>query len=138
MSTGHAGHETADYTAATLPRIIQDKLAALLQDNAEPSPSVVGDTLSKAISAFDDSIGQALFDLFPDKLALLDMPDEDVKSIINDDGPNMATILHCMRGTTALISISDPKKSNLWVASLGDCAASMFHHCHLPRSTQSD
>ncbi|KAF9529315.1 phosphatase 2C-like domain-containing protein [Crepidotus variabilis] len=120
---GHAGHETADYTASTLPDIIQEKLASVLEKNSEPSPAIIAETLSKAISDFDDSIGEALLKLFPDKLALLDMPDEDVKSIINDGGPNAATVLHCMRGTTVLISVTDPSRKNLWVASLGDCAA---------------
>lgn len=31
-----------------------------------------------------------------------------------------------MRGTTALISIVDPGKANLWVASLGDSAAGIY------------
>lgn len=86
-------------------------------------PSAIGNALEQAISDFDKSIGNALLELFPDKLALMDIPDEDVKNIINDDGHNVATVLRCMRGSTALVSITDPSKSNLWVASLGDSAA---------------
>ena len=84
---------------------------------------MISDVLSNAISSFDRKIGQALLDLFPDEAALASMPDEEIQKIINDGGPNSNTVLRCMRGTTVLISILDPSKSNLWVASLGDCAA---------------
>jgi pyruvate dehydrogenase phosphatase len=57
------------------------------------------------------------------KALAMDIPDEEVKNIINDDGHNVATVLRCMRGSTALVAITDPSKSNLWVASLGDSAA---------------
>lgn len=120
---GHAGHETADYAAYALPDIIQHKLGSLLDGGNEPSPSAIGDALEQAISDFDKSIGDALLELFPDKLALMDMPDDDVKIIINENEHNAATVLRCMRGATALVSITDPSKSNLWVASLGDSAA---------------
>jgi pyruvate dehydrogenase phosphatase len=106
-----------------LPDIIEQRLASVLNCDSEFSPSAIGNALEQAISDFDKSIGDALLELFPDKLALMDMPDEDVKNIINDDGRNVATVLRCMRGSTALVSITDPSKSNLWVASLGDSAA---------------
>ncbi|PPQ89566.1 hypothetical protein CVT25_012238 [Psilocybe cyanescens] len=120
---GHAGHETADYAAATLPDIIKGELAAILAKDAQPSPSAVSDALSHAISNFDKGIGQAIVNLFPDEKALAEMPVEDIQRIINDNGPNSDIVLRCMRGTTALISLVDPAKSNIWVASLGDCAA---------------
>ncbi|KAF8972972.1 hypothetical protein BDZ97DRAFT_1935957 [Flammula alnicola] len=100
----HAGHETADYTAENLPT------------SQEPAPSEISDALTHAISSFDASIGQALLDLFPDKEVLAKMTKEEIQSIINDNGPNSAIVLRCMRGTTVLISIVDP-------TNLGDCAA---------------
>lgn len=89
-----------------------------------PPPSLISDALTQVIADFDRSIGDALLRIFPDNLALMDMDDDDVKNIINDDGPVSAAVLHCMRGSTALISLTDPSISNLWVASLGDSAAS--------------
>jgi len=120
---GHAGHETADYAAYVLPGLIQQSIASILERDSAPSPSLISDALTKAIADFDKSIGDALLHIFPDKLALMDMNDDEVKSIINDDGPTSGVVLRCMRGSTALISITDPSSSNLWVASLGDSAA---------------
>lgn len=123
---GHAGHETADYAACMLPGLIQQRIASILERNSAPSPSLISDVLKQTISDFDKNIGDALLHIFPDKLALMDMHDDDVKSTINDDGPMSSIVLRCMRGSTALISITDPSNANLWVASLGDSAASKF------------
>ncbi|KAF8894907.1 protein serine threonine phosphatase 2C [Gymnopilus junonius] len=120
---GHAGHETADYTASKLPTFLKEHIAAVLEKDKDPAPATIADTLSQAISSFDKTIGQALLDLFPDQDALAKMTDEEIKRIINDRGPNFAIVLRCVRGSTVLISLIDPTKSNLWVASLGDCAA---------------
>lgn len=122
--TGHAGHETADYAASKLPSLLKEHVAAALVKDKDPAPATIADALSQAISSFDQGIGQALVDLFPDQDALAKMTDEEIRRIINDDGPNSAIVLHCVRGTTVLVSILDPTRSNLWVASLGDCAAS--------------
>jgi pyruvate dehydrogenase phosphatase len=123
---GHAGSETADFAAYVLPSLIQQRIASILDRDSEPSPPLISGALSQAIADFDKSIGDALLRIFPDKLALMDMHDDDVKSIINDDGSTSAVVLRCMRGSTALISITDPSGSNLWVASLGDSAASKY------------
>ena len=132
MLQGHSGHETVDYAAYALPGIIHEKLAHILEHDKEPAPSIVSDALTQVISEFDDSLGDALLELFPDKLALMDMADDDVKTIINDEGRNSSIVLRCMRGATALISITDPSKSNLWVASLGDSAAgTLVESCYL-------
>src|SRR6266511_2591023 len=102
---GHSGHETADYAAYALPGIIHKKLAHILEHDKEPAPSVISDALQQVVSEFDNNLGDALLELFPDKLALLDMADDDVKNIINDEGRNSSIVLRCMRGATALISI---------------------------------
>ncbi|KAJ3504247.1 hypothetical protein NLJ89_g8036 [Agrocybe chaxingu] len=120
---GHAGHETVDYTVSNLPKIIKAELAAILEKNTQPEPSVISDALTRAISSFDESIGKAVLDLFPDQAALSHMSDAEIRQIVNDKGPNSATVLRCVRGSTVLISLTDPSKSNVWVASLGDCAA---------------
>jgi len=54
------------------------------------------------------------------------LSDAEIRAIINDidsGGKNLAKVLLCMRGSTCLISLVDPLRSNLWVASLGDCQA---------------
>lgn len=98
-------------------------LTAVVEKDAHPTPSAVSDALSDAISSFDKDIGQAIVDLFPDEPALAEMPVEDIQRFINDNGPNSTIVLRGMRGTTALVSLIDPAKANIWVASLGDCAA---------------
>ncbi|PPQ99717.1 hypothetical protein CVT24_009700, partial [Panaeolus cyanescens] len=120
---GHAGHEVADYTAERLPGLINSALRALLDKTSTPSPDAVADMLKDTVSKFDESIGQALRDLFPDESVLAKMTDNQIRDVINDNGPNAAAVRRCTRGTTVLIALVDPSKSNLWVASLGDCAA---------------
>lgn len=117
------GHETVDYTSSSLPLCIQSQLSTLLAGCLQPEPSLISDILSRAISTFDAAIGQELINLFPDQELLSRMSDKEIRAIINDSGRNSMPVALCMRGTTALISLVDPTKSNIWVASLGDCAA---------------
>jgi pyruvate dehydrogenase phosphatase len=105
---------------------VKDALAAVLATCAEgspPKPADVSEALSGAIAGLDASIGEALLRLFPDAAALEDMLDEQIRAVINDGGPRSAAVLRGMRGTTVLITLVDPKKENIWVASLGDCVA---------------
>ncbi|KAF5327475.1 hypothetical protein D9619_004313 [Psilocybe cf. subviscida] len=121
---GHAGHECVDHVASKLPALIKDSLATITEEyTGEYSPQIIQDALSNAFCDLDAAIGQAVLDLFPDPAALENIHDSTLQATINDDGPNIAVLLRCMRGTTALVSIVDPGKANLWVASLGDSAA---------------
>ncbi|KAF9047274.1 protein serine/threonine phosphatase 2C [Panaeolus papilionaceus] len=120
---GHAGHEVVDYTSDKLPGLIHSALQDLLNKENAPSPDSVAEVLRNTISRFDESIGQALRDLFPDESVLANMTDAQIRNIINDGGPNYTTVRRCTRGTTVLVALVDPSKSNLWVASLGDCVA---------------
>ncbi|KAG0703222.1 protein serine threonine phosphatase 2C [Suillus ampliporus] len=123
---GHAGEEAVDYVIEELPLSIHAALAeALTNAGTTPlAPSTVSALLQSSIQAVDDAMTNAVKQLFPDEAALADLTDEQIKSIINGPtNPNNLAILRCMRGTTALVSLVDPKKENLWVASLGDCQA---------------
>ncbi|KAF8161005.1 phosphatase 2C-like domain-containing protein [Crassisporium funariophilum] len=120
---GHAGHETADYAAAALPDSIKEALLQLIEGNSTPTPSTISDLLTKTISSFDHNIGQGLLSLFPDPEALAKLSNEEIQAVVNDGGPNSAAVLRCMRGSTVLVSLTDPSRTNIWVASLGDCAA---------------
>ncbi|KAF9051003.1 protein serine/threonine phosphatase 2C [Hymenopellis radicata] len=123
---GHAGHETVDYALEALPAVIKYALSKLLANGSQAEPVAISQMLIDAVRSFDESIAQALYDLFPDVDTLLKLSDDDVQSIINDSdrGGNVsAVVLRCMRGTTALISLFDAASNNLWVASLGDCQA---------------
>lgn len=121
---GHAGHETVDYATENLPDLLKRKLTATLEKDPTPTSEVIGDVLRAGILSFDDGIGQALLDIFPSPGAVKAMSDEEIRKIVNDDGPNNEIVLRCMRGTTVLVALVDPTKSDVWVASLGDCMAS--------------
>ncbi len=116
LSQGHAGPETADYALEALPTVIKDALLKLLAKGSQAEPADISQMLIDVVRSFDDGIAQALYDLFPDVDALLQLSDEDVQSIINDSdrGGNVsAVVLRCMRGTTALISLFDVASNSL-------------------------
>jgi pyruvate dehydrogenase phosphatase len=128
QATGHAGHETVDYTVATLPSLVKSSLISALDISQGNLPSTtVSNILVTEISAFDESLTQDLLDLFPGGTETLSkLSDAEIRAIINDmdsGGKNLAKVLRCMRGSTCLISLIDPVQSHLWVASLGDCQA---------------
>lgn len=123
---GHGGEEAVDYVVQELPSSIHAALAKALADagTAPPAPSTVCTLLQSSIQAVDDTLTDRVKHLFPDEATLAVLTDEQIKSTINGPtNPNNLAILRCMRGTTALVSLVDPKKENLWVASLGDCQA---------------
>ncbi|KAG1861589.1 protein serine threonine phosphatase 2C [Suillus subalutaceus] len=123
---GHGGEEAVDYVVQELPSLIHAALTKALANagTAPLAPSAVSTILQSSIQAVDDTLTNGVKHLFPDEATLAALTDEQIKSIINGPtNPNNLTILRCMRGTTALISLVDPKKENLWVASLGDCQA---------------
>ncbi|KAF9652898.1 protein serine threonine phosphatase 2C [Thelephora ganbajun] len=125
---GHAGGETAKHIAATLPGQLQSALVdALVRSEWKIDPISVSNLLSEAIISYDDSLMNDLYDLFPGGLEELEkLSDNEVKAVIHDsatDGPNHAKVARCMQGSTALVSLVDPDRDNIWVASVGDCQA---------------
>lgn len=118
---GHAGHNTVDHVAATLPGLVHDALVAGLA--AGPLGAAdVSSVLRKTIAEIDARIGEELLDLFhggPEAIAALS--DDEITSVINS-APNSAKVLRCMRGSTVLVALIGPNL-DLWVASLGDCQA---------------
>ncbi|TFK20935.1 protein serine/threonine phosphatase 2C [Coprinopsis marcescibilis] len=126
---GHGGHEAVDYTLQHLPALIERNLRAFLEHKGQglpgsPSSYAPGDIsklITDSISSFDDGMTAALFDLFPGN-AVRDLSDEVIDDIIHDPA-NYPTVIRCMRGTTVLISLTNPLNKDLWVASLGDCRA---------------
>ncbi|TFK45621.1 protein serine/threonine phosphatase 2C [Heliocybe sulcata] len=128
---GHLGVATVEHTRHHLPIIVRDFLrdAVKQRGSSSLSPEEVSQILSRSIRSFDDAIASDVLKLFPGGLASLsDVPDEDIRRIINDHrGPpgssNYDKARLCMYGTTALVALVDPRHENLWVANLGDCQA---------------
>ncbi|GLB37218.1 putative protein serine threonine phosphatase 2C [Lyophyllum shimeji] len=125
---GHAGHDTVEHTLRTLPVIIRAALEGLVLENEESSVEAVSRILSDAISSLDDNLTNDLLDLFPDVDAVSKLSDDEIRRTINDQesgGKKSSIVMRCMRGTTVLASLVDPTRSNIWVASLGDCQAAL-------------
>ncbi|KAK0241941.1 protein serine threonine phosphatase 2C [Armillaria nabsnona] len=123
---GHAGEETADYAVEMLPSIMKQHIQGFLDNHNDHSSASISDVMVNAISSLDNAITHDLLEIFPDPQALDSLSDAAIKDIINDSnrgGQNINKVLHCMRGTTVLVSLVDPTKTHLWVASLGDCQA---------------
>lgn len=116
--------------ASNLPNTIQNALAKVLHHDRTPDASTISNVLTSTIASFDEDIGKALLTLFPDPEALTKLSDKEIRDIINDGGSNSTTILRCTLGSTVLISLVNPSRTNLWIASLGDCAAGMTKHSH--------
>ncbi|KAB5589489.1 Serine/threonine phosphatase 2C [Ceratobasidium theobromae] len=115
----HAGEECADHTLANFPGHLQ---RALSSPGHEKLPARIID----AFTSFDDAIINQVRSIFPDPNVLSSMPAEQLDSLINDQasgGVNYNKIILAMRGTTALVSLVDEDRKNMWVAGVGDSRA---------------
>ena len=121
--TGHAGHNTVNYTVENLPGLIKQRLLDEVNRKSDVSPAAISNILKSSISTFDDGITQGLLNLFPGGVeSIKKMSDEEIQAIVVVDGKPHPNIVPAMTGTTALVALIDPKR-NLCVASLGDCQA---------------
>lgn len=129
---GHAGHDTVDYTIERLPSLLKDSLASTLASSPSATVQEISDVLSTSISRFDQSLVDDLLSIFPGgESRIAEMRDEEISALINDKergGRNAAILARCMRGSTALVALVDPRAENLYVASLGDCMAGVFRN----------
>ena len=128
LHTGHAGSETVKHIAANLPGRLQSALVDLLarlEWNIDPGS--ISNLLSEVIVSYDDSLTKDLYNVFPGGLEELSkLSDDEVKAVIHDsatNGPNHTKVARCMQGSTVLVSLIDPNRDSIWVASLGDCQA---------------
>ncbi|KDQ57576.1 hypothetical protein JAAARDRAFT_156361 [Jaapia argillacea MUCL 33604] len=129
---GHAGHSTVDYVVATIPVQLKHSLMSQLEAASEFTPEAVMTAMSEAIVECDTGITTKFMALFPEgELQIASTPDETIVRKINDDavgGQGHATTLRCTQGSTVLISLTDPRKENLYLANLGDCQAILGSH----------
>lgn len=120
-----------NHIAANLPGQLHSALVDLLVGSEWViDPISISNLLSRVIVSYDDSLTKDLYDIFPGGLEdLTKLSDNEVKTVIQDsatNGPNHAKVARCMQGSTVLVSLIDPNRDNLWVASLGDCQAGVL------------
>ena len=125
---GHVGHATVEHAARVLPAMIKQALELLLRSSrGHVSPSAVSGVLTDCIVKFDRSITTDFMRMFPGGPDVLQrMTSAQIRRVFQDrtlGSQNMAAATRCLQGTTALITITDPNKHNLWIANLGDCQA---------------
>lgn len=121
---GHSGHEASEYTVQSLPSVIRSHLEGVLASDPNATPTVIGDSLSKAIQVFDKSFEDDLKAVLPENFEGLS--DEELQVVINDQatgGHVYTKVVRCMRGACSAVTVIDPAKENLWVVNLGDCEA---------------
>ena len=116
------------HIAANFPAQLRSSLTNLLAASRyKIDPVSISNLLSNAITSYDDSLTKDLYDIFPGGLKeLKKLSDDEVKAVIHDStagGLNHAKVARCMQGSTVLVSLIDPNRDNIWVASLGDCQA---------------
>ncbi|EAU81984.2 hypothetical protein CC1G_09170 [Coprinopsis cinerea okayama7 len=154
---GHMGDVTVEHVAHHLPIIVRNFLKKDLPGPVAKTgydPQHISNLFRSAILAFDDAIAHDVLDLFGGSVDQLDQySDADIRRIINDIpqmtpgsygsgqsanfGDNWRKARLCMYGTTALVSLIDPKNEGLWVANLGDCVGMLVTHT-VPVSEDSD
>lgn len=132
-NSGHVGSDLAELAVVKVPERIKRALETAFKQSTDgevhqPTVEQISNILSHELAAFDNSILGDFLRVFPkgeESLASLSIPE--VKHLINDHSTgseNYAKMMRCMCGTTALIGLVDPNRSNLWIANLGDCQAS--------------
>lgn len=139
--TGHMGDVTVEHVSHHLPIIIREFLKSKLPADftaSEYDPEHISQLFQSAIAAFDDAIAHDILDLFGGSVdQLSQFSDEEIRRVINDNqhgqtmyghrtgpgqgGENWRKARLCMYGTTALVTLIDPKGEGFWLANLGDC-----------------
>ena len=126
---GHSGHETSEHTVKSLPHVVRSHLESVLANDPNPAPSIIGDSFSLAIQAFDKSLEDDLKAALPENFESLS--DEELQAVINDQeagGRVYAKVIRCMHGACSVIAVVDPAKENLWITNLGDCEAGQYRN----------
>lgn len=116
---GHAGEECAEHTVKNLPGHLQQALSA-------HTGGSVANRIANAVVSFDDAITDQVRSIFPNPELLASTPAHQLEAMINDHasgGTNYKKIILAMRGTTALVSLVDESRKNMWVAGVGDSPA---------------
>jgi hypothetical protein len=130
---GHAGHATVEHALRTLPPMIKQALDSLLRSfRGHGLSAAVSGMLSDCITRFDHSITTDFTRMFPGGPAgLQGMSSTQIRRLFQDrmSGPgsqDLTAVTRCLQGSTAIMTLTDPSKHNLWIANLGDSQAGVL------------
>ncbi|EMD37475.1 hypothetical protein CERSUDRAFT_94479 [Gelatoporia subvermispora B] len=127
---GHMNGDTSELAARKLPSHLRQALESRIR-TAGPralAPDAISEVLAQTITQFDDLIISHFLNVLPESFRanLPNVNPNHIRQLINDKsrgGHCYLRTAQAMGGTTALITLTDPRKENLWVANLGDCQA---------------
>ncbi|KAL5528158.1 hypothetical protein ACEPAF_7294 [Sanghuangporus sanghuang] len=121
---GHGSHGTVDYVVEHLPARVRSTLHGTLA-RGPASSATISHILSEAIIEVDHALMRDFQHLFPggrDELARLS--DNQIDAMTKTKtGTYSQSVLRCMEGSTALLTLMDPSGTHIWIANLGDCRA---------------
>lgn len=121
---GHGSHGTVDYVVEHLPARVRNALHTTLE-RGTASPASISRILGEAVTEVDRAITRDFQRLFPaGREEFVRLSDQQIASAMRSrNGGYSKSVLRCMEGSTALLTLTDPSGTHLWVANLGDCRA---------------
>ncbi|PIL34209.1 hypothetical protein GSI_03920 [Ganoderma sinense ZZ0214-1] len=126
---GHMNHDCVDFVSTRFGPYLKSLLDASLRTCPSPSalPSLVSGLLRQALLHIDQILVSDFIGLFPRELdALRRVNPTHAKNRVNDKGGENSGYRKTARafgGSTALVTLVDPRRRHLWVANVGDCVA---------------
>ena len=114
--------------------MIKQALESLLRSfRGHGFSAAISGILSDCITRFDHSITNDFTRIFPGgPAALQGMSSTQIRHLFQDRtfGPpgsqDLTAVTRCLQGSTAIVTLTDPSKHNLWIANLGDSQAGMY------------
>ncbi|OCH93119.1 protein serine/threonine phosphatase 2C [Obba rivulosa] len=127
---GHMNGDTSELAARKFPSHLRQALEPRIRTAGPrpPNPESISEIIAQAIIQFDDLIISRFLNVLPEsyRANLHNVNPSHIRQLINDKargGQCYMRTAQAMGGTTALITLTDPRRENLWVANLGDCQA---------------
>lgn len=90
------------------------------------SSETISNLLSDSIVGIDNVITREFLGMFPDgRDAFARLSEREIESILEHEEATAKSLksLRCLSGSTALLTLLNPSRTQLWVANLGDCRA---------------
>lgn len=132
-------HDCVDFVSIRFGPYLKGLLEASLRTCSSPSalPSLVSSLLKQALEHIDQTLVSDFVGLFPRELnAIRRVHAIRARDLLNDKGGDNSGYHKTARafgGSTALVTLVDPRRRHLWVANVGDCVAGRSSSMLVPR-----